>query len=84
MISWIRASRWRTVLVWRNRVGGCWVLTNHPFLSGRPSRAAELDDLMGYVVGHDDVWTTSLGELATYVRSLGLTPRSISPPDVPR
>jgi hypothetical protein len=23
--------------------GGCWVLTNHPFLSGRPSRAQQLD-----------------------------------------
>jgi peptidoglycan/xylan/chitin deacetylase (PgdA/CDA1 family) len=62
------------------RVGGCWVLTNHPFLSGRPSRAAELDDLMRYVLGHDDVWVTNLGTIAEHVRSLGLTPRSITPP----
>ncbi|MDX1871590.1 polysaccharide deacetylase [Mycolicibacterium sp. 120266] len=60
--------------------GGCWVLTNHPFLSGRPSRAAELGDLMRYVVEHTDVWTTNLGTIAEHVRSLGLTPRSITPP----
>lgn len=66
------------------RVGGCWVLTNHPFLSGRPSRAAELDDLMRYVLEHDDVWVTTLGEIAAHVRGLGLAPRSITPPDVNR
>jgi peptidoglycan/xylan/chitin deacetylase (PgdA/CDA1 family) len=62
------------------RVGGCWVLTNHPFLSGRPSRAAELDGLMRYVLDHDDVWVTNLGTIAEHVRSLGLPPRSITPP----
>lgn len=62
------------------RVGGCWVLTNHPFLSGRASRAAELDDLMRYVTEHTDVWTTNLGAIAEHVRGQGLTPRSIIPP----
>jgi peptidoglycan/xylan/chitin deacetylase (PgdA/CDA1 family) len=66
------------------RVGGCWVLTNHPFLTGRPSRAAELDDLMRYVLDHDDVWTTNLATIADHVRTLQLSPRSITPPDVPR
>lgn len=61
-------------------VGGCWVLTNHPFLSGRPSRAVELGALMRYVVEHTEVWTTSLGAIAEHVRSLGLAPRSITPP----
>ena len=64
------------------RVGGCWVLTNHPFLSGRPSRAAELDDLMRYVLDHDDVWTTNLAAVAEHVRALNLSPRTITPPDV--
>lgn len=61
-------------------VGACWVLTNHPFLSGRASRAAELGDLMRYVVEHTDVWTTSLGAIAEHVRSLGLPPRTITRP----
>jgi len=62
------------------RAGGCWVLTNHPFLSGRASRAAELDDLMRYVTEHADVWTTNLGAIAQHVRAQGLTPRSITQP----
>jgi len=66
------------------QAGGCWVLTNHPFLTGRTSRAAELDDLMSYVLGHDDVWTTNLASIAEHVRTLGLSPRSITPPDVTR
>lgn len=66
------------------RVGGCWVLTNHPFLSGRPSRAAELEDLMRYVLDHDDVWVTNLSAIADHVRAQALSPRSITPPDVAR
>ncbi|BBX51098.1 polysaccharide deacetylase [Mycolicibacterium poriferae] len=60
--------------------GACWVLTNHPFLSGRASRAAQLGDLMRYVVGHDDVWTTNLGAIAEHVRTLHLPPRTITRP----
>lgn len=60
--------------------GGCWVLTNHPFLSGRPSRAAELDKLMEYVTSCSDVWVATLGEIAQHTRELGLTPRSIEKP----
>lgn len=62
------------------RTGACWVLTNHPFLSGRASRAAELDDLMRYVREHTDVWTTNLGAIAEHVRTLGLQPRTITKP----
>ncbi len=60
--------------------GGCWVLTNHPFLIGRPSRARELDALMGDVVADPASWVASLGEIAAYVRGLGLEPRSVEPP----
>ncbi|MDF2092683.1 polysaccharide deacetylase [Knoellia sp. 3-2P3] len=63
-------------------VGGCWVLTNHPFLTGRPSRARQLDELMAHVISCADVWTASLEEIARHVRSLGLTPRTIAHPDV--
>ena len=63
-------------------VGGCWVLTNHPFLTGRPSRARQLDELMAHVTSCADVWTGSLEEIARHVRSLGLSPRAIAYPDV--
>ncbi|MHA4854242.1 polysaccharide deacetylase family protein [Rhodococcus sp. MSC1_016] len=61
--------------------GGCFVLTSHPFLSGRPSRAAVLEELVQYVKSCDDVWTTTLGEVADHTRKLELAPRSISRPD---
>jgi peptidoglycan-N-acetylglucosamine deacetylase len=64
-------------------VGGCWVLTNHPFLSGRPSRAAALDGLMAHVASCSDVWLASLDEIATHVRTLGLAPRSVGRPQLP-
>jgi peptidoglycan/xylan/chitin deacetylase (PgdA/CDA1 family) len=60
---------------------GCFVLTNHPFLSGRPSRAHALDGLIEYVCAQDDVWVASLGEIAEHVRGLGLTPRSVERPN---
>lgn len=61
--------------------GGCFVLTNHPFLSGRPSRALALDGLIEYVCAQDDVWVTSLGGIATHVRGLGLAARSLERPN---
>ena len=41
--------------------GGCFVLTNHPFLSGRPSRAAALEGLIEHACSRDDVWVSHLG-----------------------
>ena len=61
--------------------GAAFVLTNHPFLSGRPSRAQALDSFIEYVCSHDDVWVTSLEGVANHVRGLGLTPRSVQRPD---
>lgn len=71
---------WRAEFRALREVGGCWVLTNHPFLSGRPSRAAALSELMAEVVACEDVWVAPLSEIATHVRGLGLTPRSIERP----
>jgi peptidoglycan-N-acetylglucosamine deacetylase len=61
--------------------GAAFVLTNHPFLSGRPSRAQALDSLIEYVRSHDDVWVTSIGAIANHVRGLGLIPRSVERPN---
>ncbi len=60
--------------------GGCWVLTNHPFLSGRPARARELGGLIADVVADPRSWVASLDEIARHVRSLALAPRSVEPP----
>ena len=69
------AEMWRLEFDAAREVGGCYVLTNHPFLSGRPSRAKSLDDLISYVCSHDDTWVTSMGAIAAHVRGLDLTPR---------
>lgn len=71
---------WQSEFDGLRSVGGCWVLTNHPFLSGRPGRALELGRLMEYVTSHDDVWVAPLGEIAAHTRSLDLPPRSIARP----
>jgi peptidoglycan-N-acetylglucosamine deacetylase len=60
-------------------VGGCWVLTNHPFLSGRPARAASLGRLMERVVSTPGVWVAPLSEIAEHTRSLALEPRTVAP-----
>jgi len=62
------------------KIGGLFILTNHPFLSGRPGRSDALEGLIKHVTSCSDVWTTSLGDIASYVRSLKLKPREISKP----
>lgn len=64
------------------REGGIFILTNHPFLTGRPSRAFSLEVLIQYVLSHSDVWVTSLGEIAKHVRSLNLKPRVLTKPEI--
>lgn len=70
---------WQAELDALREVGGCWVLTNHPFLSGRPSRAAELGRLMEHVTAAEDVWVAPLRDIAEWTRSQELDPRSIQP-----
>jgi peptidoglycan/xylan/chitin deacetylase (PgdA/CDA1 family) len=74
------AEIWRLEFDGLRAVGGCFVLTNHPFLSGRPSRAAALEELVEHVASCPDVWVAPLREIATHVRGLGLPPRSITRP----
>lgn len=59
--------------------GGCWVLTNHPFLSGRPGRARALEALLEQVVSMPEVWVAALDDIAKHVETLPFTPRSVKP-----
>ena len=63
-------------------IGGCFVLTTHPFLSGRPSRARVLEQLLRSAAEDPEVWVGTLEEVATHVRSLKLPPRSLTRPEV--
>jgi hypothetical protein len=40
------------------------ILTAHPFLSGRPSRVATLERLLEHAGSRGDLWMASLGEVA--------------------
>ena len=73
---------WTLELDAMREAAGCFVLTNHPFLTGRPSRAAVLDRMVGRAIQHGDIWVTSMGRIAEHVRSLGLVPRTVEPPVV--
>ncbi|MFJ5957836.1 polysaccharide deacetylase [Paenarthrobacter sp. NPDC092416] len=48
--------------------GSCFVLTNHPFLSGRPSRAVALEQLIERVKELDGMWVTTLAEIAQHTK----------------
>lgn len=74
---------WRTEFEGLRVENGCYVLTAHPFLSGRPARAAALEELIEYVAGCTDVWLAPLGDIARHVRGLGLRPRAIPRPAPP-
>lgn len=73
---------WKLEFQAMHEIGGCFVLTNHPFLSGRPSRAKALEGLMQEVVNDSTVWVASLEEMALHVRSLDLVPRKLERPVV--
>lgn len=57
--------------------GDCFVLTCHPFLSGRPARAAALEELVRLAVEDPDVWVAPLHEIAEHAELLGLAPRRL-------
>ncbi|MBU8868195.1 polysaccharide deacetylase family protein [Paenarthrobacter aromaticivorans] len=48
--------------------GSCFVLTNHPFISGRPSRAVALEQLIERVKDLDGMWVTTLAEIAQHTK----------------
>jgi peptidoglycan/xylan/chitin deacetylase (PgdA/CDA1 family) len=74
------AEIWSLELDAMREVGGCFTLTNHPFLTGRPSRARVLERVVEQAVEYGDVWIASLQEVAEHVRSLALEPRSLTQP----
>ncbi|MHA3772895.1 polysaccharide deacetylase family protein [Verrucomicrobiota bacterium sgz303538] len=50
--------------------GCCFVLTLHPWLSGRPSRVRLLEEIITAMQAKDGVWFARGGEIAEYVRSV--------------
>jgi peptidoglycan/xylan/chitin deacetylase (PgdA/CDA1 family) len=71
---------WRDDFEAMSAAGGLWILTNHPFLSGRPARARALRGLINHVAQQSGVWIATLAEVASFVRSLDLAPRELAKP----
>ncbi len=74
---------WTLELTAMHRLGAAFVLCCHPFLSGRPSRAEALEQLIERMKSLPGLWITTVGEVARHTASLGLTARSCPQPIVP-
>ena len=59
-------------------VGGLFDLTMHPFISGRPARAAALEELIERAQSMDGVWVAAGDEIAAWVAGLDLPPSPTS------
>lgn len=67
-------ERWRLEFEGLVEDGGLFVLTNHPFVSGRPSRAQALETLIRDVQDTPGVWIATCVEVAAHVEGLSLAP----------
>jgi peptidoglycan/xylan/chitin deacetylase (PgdA/CDA1 family) len=76
-------ARWTLELEALVAEGGLFMLTNHPFVSGRASRAAGLAALIQCCREIDGLWLATAAEIAAHVESLPLEPVVHLPPDLP-
>jgi peptidoglycan-N-acetylglucosamine deacetylase len=67
-------ARWTLELQALVAEGGLFMLTNHPFVSGRASRAAALERLIERTREIDGLWIATAAEIAAHVATLGLEP----------
>ena len=65
-------------------LGGLFSLTMHPFVSGRPARAAALERLIERAAAIDGLWLAAGDEIAAWVEGLDLPPVLHERPDVDR
>jgi peptidoglycan/xylan/chitin deacetylase (PgdA/CDA1 family) len=63
-------------------VGGCCVITMHPFLSGRPSRVRALRGLLEKAATVSDLWITTVGEVAAHCAGADVPVHPLSLPTV--
>lgn len=74
---------WTLELEATHACGGHFVLTAHPFLTGRPGRVAALERLITRMRALDGLWIASLEEVAAHAESLDLPTRRPAPPELP-
>lgn len=76
-------ARWTLELEALVDEGGLFMLTNHPFVSGRASRAVGLERLIQHAREIPGLWIASAAEIAAHVETLPLVPVGHTPPVVP-
>ena len=76
-------ARWTLELEALVDEGGLFMLTNHPFVSGRASRAAGLGRLIERARKIDGLWIATAAEIAAHVATLPLEPVVHRPPELP-
>jgi peptidoglycan/xylan/chitin deacetylase (PgdA/CDA1 family) len=76
-------ARWTLELDALVPEGGLFMLTSHPFVSGRASRAASLEGLIAHARSIDGLWVATCAEIATHVETLDLLAVVHEPPVVP-
>jgi peptidoglycan-N-acetylglucosamine deacetylase len=76
-------ARWTLELEALVAEGGLFMLTNHPFVSGRASRAAGLGQLIERASEIDGLWIATAAEIAAHVETLKLEPVVHRPPELP-
>jgi hypothetical protein len=74
---------WTLELRAMHKIGAAFVLTCHPFLSGRPSRAHALELLIERMKDLPGLWITTVAEVARHAASLNLRARHCPPPVIP-
>ncbi len=67
-------ARWTLELEALVEAGGLFMLTNHPFVSGRASRAVALERLVERAQAIDGLWIACAAEVAAHVAALPLEP----------
>lgn len=76
-------ARWTLELEALVDEGGLFMLTNHPFVSGRASRAVALEQLIARAQEIDGLWIATAEEIAAHTATLGLEPVVHSKPVLP-
>jgi peptidoglycan/xylan/chitin deacetylase (PgdA/CDA1 family) len=71
---------WSLELAAMAGAGGCFVLTAHPFLSGRPSRTLALESIVEQAVSTSGVWIATMADIARHTRAQDLAARQITEP----
>ncbi len=72
---------WSSEFAGYHRYNGAFILTMHPFVSGRPSRVLMLERLIEFINGFEGVWWASLEQIADYCLSRDDL-ETWSPPDL--